>query len=215
MLGEVAKHGIPLDRIHVLPPFVVWPTPRNRERAETHRFVYAGALTRGKGLSVLLDAMARLGDEFTLDVYGRGPQGDALRAKCTELGLGSRVRFAGNVARDEVLEAIATAAGVVVPSIAPETFGLVGAEALATEVPVIATAVGGATEWLEDGVTGCAVQPGDPAALADAMQFVVIEADAAHAMARRGRKKLLSLCDEGTFSLQALQILAPVVWSAA
>ena len=56
------------------------------------------------------------------------------------------------------------------PSLWPEPFGLVGIEALAAGRPVVASATGGIGDWLEDGVGGLMVPPGDPGALARGTQ---------------------------------------------
>jgi type III pantothenate kinase len=62
---------------------------------------------------------------------------------------------------------------VVAPSIWQEPLALTVAEALASGVPVVATAVGGITEMVVDGVNGVIVPPGDAGALAQALQRVV------------------------------------------
>ncbi|MCQ6458653.1 glycosyltransferase family 4 protein, partial [Vibrio parahaemolyticus] len=73
------------------------------------------------------------------------------------------------VAPSEVASYYGRAQFVVMPSRMPEPFGLVGLEAMAAGVPVIASDVGGVREWLEDGRNGIAVPFGDAAAMAAAM----------------------------------------------
>jgi glycosyltransferase involved in cell wall biosynthesis len=71
------------------------------------------------------------------------------------------VEFLGWTSREDCVRLVDWSDVVVVPSLWPEPFGLIGIEALRRGVPVAAFAVGGIPEWLEDGKTG-ALAPGDP-----------------------------------------------------
>lgn len=81
---------------------------------------------------------------------------------------------------------------VVVPSRQPETFALVGLEAMAHAVPCVATAVGGVREWLREGKTGLLVPPNDPVAMATAIDRLVSDTDLSDAMARESREHYLA-----------------------
>jgi glycosyltransferase involved in cell wall biosynthesis len=85
-----------------------------------------------------------------------------------ELGVGDRVVFAGEM--DDPRPAYAAMDVLAMTSIQPEPFGGVVSEAMSVELPVIATALGGSLDQVVDGVTGLLVPPGDPAALADAIE---------------------------------------------
>jgi glycosyltransferase involved in cell wall biosynthesis len=134
-----------------------------------------------KGHADLLAAAALLGDRgrpCTLALAGEGPQRVALRHLAGRLGID--VRLLG--ARTDVDRLLARADVVVLPS---TTEGMSNAvmEAMAAGRPVVATAVGGTPELLAAG-RGVLVAPGDPRALADALDEVL--GDPAHA-ARLGR----------------------------
>ena len=76
---------------------------------------------------------------------------------------------------------------VVMPSLWPEPFGLVGLEANRRGVPVVAFATGGIPEWLHDGVNGC-LAPGDPPTadgLADALIRCIRSLESSDALIRR------------------------------
>lgn len=77
----------------------------------------------------------------------------------------------------------------VVPSTAPESFGLVAVEAMAARRPVIAARHGGVLDIVEDGVTGLLVTPGDAAALAAATARLADDADLRVRMGRAGRER--------------------------
>jgi glycosyltransferase involved in cell wall biosynthesis len=96
--------------------------------------------------------------------------------------------FLGALGPLEAQRLCARAWAVVAPSRSPETFGLVGPEAMRLGTPVVATRVGGTGEWLEDGVTGLAVPPNDPAALAAALLRLHQDPELARRLGDRARR---------------------------
>jgi glycosyltransferase involved in cell wall biosynthesis len=170
MAEHVVAHGFERERMHVLPLYArVPPAPPTPVEREEDLLLFAGALTTGKGLDVLLRAMARTAHPCRLAVVGQGRQEAELRALVDGLGLSGRVSFLGPLAPEALSTLYRRAACVVFPSRAPETFGLVGIEAMGHGTPVIASRVGGVDEWLTDGGTGLGVRPNDPVGLAAAI----------------------------------------------
>lgn len=168
MADHVAAHGFPRQHIRVIPPYAFPPDPRGSCAREDDLFLFVGQLVRGKGLDVLLDAFARVSRPSRLIIAGAGRQEDGFREMADTLGIGNRVAFAGRLTPDALNDVYRRALCVVFPTRA-ETFGLVGPEAMRYATPVIASRVGGVTEWLDDGVTGIAVAGNDPQSLAGAM----------------------------------------------
>ncbi len=126
---------------------------------------FAGRLTAQKALGDLLDALTGVPGAVLL-LLGDGPERDRLERRTRELGLADRVRFLGGGDRDEVLRLFAAADAAVLSS-AWENFPHTVVEALAVGTPVVATAVGGVPEIVQDGVNGLLVPAGDPTALGD------------------------------------------------
>lgn len=119
------------------------------------RLLFVGQLIRGKGVDTLLHAFAELRDKHSfLDICGEGKQREELEQLAHKLGVADRVIFHGKVALDALSDFYAASFAVVVPSRAPETFNLVGLEAMKHAKAVIAADVGGIREWLREGVTG-------------------------------------------------------------
>jgi D-inositol-3-phosphate glycosyltransferase len=81
---------------------------------------------------------------------------------------------------------------VAVPSIF-EPFGIVAVEAMVQARPVVASAVGGLTETVEDGVTGTLVPPNNPQRLAEALRVLVRSSATRQQMGRAGRQRALDL----------------------
>lgn len=184
---HLVDHGFDARRVHVAPLFARAPRALVVPRDVT-RLAFVGQLVRGKGVDLLLEAMTRIPDYARLTVVGSGAQELELRAMAERLGLASRVLFTGDqrgLDRDRI---VASAAALVVPSRSPETFGLSGLEALRYGTPVVASHVGGISEWLDDGESGLLVPPGDVARLADALRTLIEAPAYARALGDRGRE---------------------------
>lgn len=165
MKGRLVANGLPGDRIEVVPPEAGTggdATPVG----EAVDVLYVGQLIRGKGVQVLLEAMARLEQERTLDVVGTGNLEGRLKAQAEWLGLGGRVRWRGFA--DNARGWMAAARVVAVPSVWQEPYGLVAAEAVALGRPVVASDIGGLPEAC--GGKATLVPPGDAGALAAAIE---------------------------------------------
>lgn len=147
-----------------------------------------GRLTRQKGYEVLLAAAPRVLSRFPgarFVFVGGGELGDALAAQAQALGIAEHVTFAG-VHTD--IEAILPGFDLFVSSSLWEGLPTVILEAIASDVPVVATRVSGTVELIEDGATGTLVAPGDPGQLAEAIIANLTGSEPAHAMARRAKE---------------------------
>ena len=140
------------------------PTLNDPNRALVD-LLYVGQLIRGKGVQLLLQAMARMKTPRTLDIVGTGNMEPKLKALAADLGLGERVRFNGfqRCPQDWMRRANC----VVVPSFWQEPYGLVAAEAVALGRHVVAFAVGGLPEAC--GGKATLVPPGNIDALAEVL----------------------------------------------
>jgi glycosyltransferase involved in cell wall biosynthesis len=144
-----------------------------------------------KALDVLLRAFARIAPahpELRLLLVGDGPLRGQLEALARALALGERVEFLGPRGRKEVARLLRGCLVFVLPS-RSEPFGMVVAEALACGRPVVASAVGGIPEIVEDGRSGVLVAPDDPEALARAVSRLLDDAALREALAAAGRTR--------------------------
>lgn len=139
-------------------------------REDERLVVTASRLSAQKALPVMFEAVAGAGTPFVLALLGTGPQEEELRAAAAAHGIGDRVRWLGF--RTDVADYIA-AGDVFCLSSVWEGVPLAAQEAILLGVPVVATAVGGMPELVEDAVTGRLVPPRDPAALAAALRQVL------------------------------------------
>jgi len=168
MKGRLVANGIPAEKVEVRPP-VIRTGETGAEDVTSGRkidLLFAGQLIRGKGVQLLLAAMARMKTPRTLDIVGTGNMEPKLRALAAQLGIAGRVRFNGFQSNPQ--DWMRAAKCVVVPSFWQEPYGLVAAEAVALGRPVVAFAIGGLPEAC--GGKATLVPPGDIDALAKALE---------------------------------------------
>jgi alpha-maltose-1-phosphate synthase len=156
--------------------------------------VFVGRITRQKGLPVLLRAAAGLDPAAQLVLCAGQPDTPELAAEVTGLVEHLRATRSGVIwlpemlAKTEVIQILSHATVFVCPSLY-EPLGIVNLEAMACGAAVVASRVGGIPEVVADGETGLLVEPGDPAALADAINSLIADPARAAAMGALGRKR--------------------------
>jgi glycosyltransferase involved in cell wall biosynthesis len=175
-----------LPRRAIVPCFPTMAPKSASEHAASRRILFAGRVEHTKGVDVLIHAACDVDGEFV--ICGEGRELETLRRLAQRLGVQDRVRFTGWLGGDELAGELADAAVVVMPSLWPEPFGLVGIEALASGRPVVASATGGIVDWLEDGVCGLLVAPGDARDLARALSEILADPERQRAMGNAGKK---------------------------
>jgi D-inositol-3-phosphate glycosyltransferase len=129
-----------------------------------------------------------------LNPHGVGARDErpALEAQAVQLGLGTRIVFVGTLSHDAVYPFLAEADLVVMPS-RIESFGLVALEAAQMARPIVASAVDGLPEVIDDGQTGLLVPPDDPAALAQAIAALLDDPQRARALGAAARRRAETL----------------------
>jgi glycosyltransferase involved in cell wall biosynthesis len=152
-------------------------------------------LSPEKGVATLIEAAALLAKRrpaFRLHIAGGGTCMGDLAGMVERHAIGANVRLLGE--RPDVPALLGGASLFVLPSLT-EGVSLTLLEAMASGLPVVATAVGGTPEVVDDGRTGLLVPASDPAAMADAIERVLDEPDRAHAMGLAGRARVESHFD--------------------
>ncbi len=171
--NHVVYNGSPMDEVPLSLP------------ASGHRplrFGFIGALTPNKGVEWLIEQFQARGEDASLLIAGRGDAAYVNQLKSSADP--QRVHFVGYRKAAEFFSEIDVA---VVPSLSPESFGLVALEACAHHLPVIASRMGGLTEIVQDGINGLLCSPDQPASLGDAIQRLVRDPALRQCLASRAR----------------------------
>lgn len=138
----------------------------------THTLVFVGRLEKFKGVEYAIRAIPAVQTRFpdtTLTIVGDGSERANLEALVRELKLTSSVIFTGRLARTELPRVYADAMIMLMPSTGVEAFGLTGIEAMSIGRPVVASTIGGISDWLLHKETGFLVPPKDHTALSEAI----------------------------------------------
>lgn len=179
-LALTIYNGVDLTRFRWSPRASATETPAT--------ILVVAHLIREKGVDVLLRGFAKLEDaRARLVIAGDGPEQEALRALAGELGVAARIEFTG--LRDDVQRCLEQADVFVHPAIWAEAFGWTIAEAMASGCPVVASRTGGIPELIEDGESGLLVEPGDPGALAAALNRLLASPELRHRLAAGARRR--------------------------
>lgn len=164
-------------------------------------FLFAGRLSREKGVETLLRAVAST-SSVRLTVAGTGPVESELRSMAAPLE--GRVDFVGHLDRDELLGRVREARAVVLPSEWYENAPMSALESLASATPVIATSLGGLPEIVRNDETGRVVPPGDAGALGRALCELSEHPGRARRWGQRGREVV---AEEYTLDRQVSRML--------
>jgi alpha-1,6-mannosyltransferase len=167
-------------RLGLDPAFGPWARDEVDEPGE--HVLYAGRLSREKGVRELLEAAAAASDPWPLRLLGTGPAGDMLRDRARALGLAGRVTFAPFVSdRRQLAREYAKASCVVQPG-PHETFGLVSFEAAACGASVVTASCTPSAELIRGSVE--TFEAGDAADLLRAIERARRRNPGRHAAAR-------------------------------
>ena len=188
MRDELRMNGFPEDRIHVVPPAVHVPDEPPPPPPSGRLVLFVGQLIRGKGVDLLLQALARVREPWDLVLAGDGNARDRLQRLSSRLGLSDRVRFPGFLASGDLPAWYRQARIVAVPSRWPEPFGMVGLEAMHRGRPVAAFSVGGIPDWCLDGETGLLAPDRDVDGLADRIGQLLRDDGLAARLGARARR---------------------------
>ena len=173
-----------------------FPPRKNRARAagEPFRLISVGRLSAAKGFPVLIEALALLrarGRNVELTLVGEGPERATLETLIARHSLGNCVRLTGACNHDEVADYYAASDAFVLSSFL-EGVPVVLMEAMAMELPCVATWITGIPEIIESGVDGLLVPPASAGAIADAVERLEEDPERGRQLGVAARHKVLA-----------------------
>jgi len=168
-LASWLRDSMGLDNVVTVPNFARLPGPAARTPKTTETVLFAGRLSREKGVHILLEAMPSVLDarpSAVLEVAGDGPCRPDLERRSRRLGISHSVRFLGALSPPELHQALSGARMVVLPTLWMENCPVSVLEAMAHGRPVVATRIGGLPELVRHGETGFLFERGNHQKLA-------------------------------------------------
>ena len=200
--SQIMRASAPRDwaKVHVLPlgvdPQDFAPRPRpDRSADEPFRIVSVGRLAPAKAYHLLIAAVARLvekGRKVELTIVGDGPERQSLEDAISQWDLDDIVRLAGPCNHDHVIDFYARADAFALASFA-EGVPVVLMEAMAMEIPCVATWIAGVPELIRNGIDGLLVPPADPEAVADSLEKLIDDPALGPRLATSARRRVLDL----------------------
>ena len=175
--AKFVQAGLPAHKLVVKPNFVETPPQRSLQRSG---LLFAGRLSPEKGVDTLAKAASLMGAAADLSVLGSGPQQELLN------GIAG-VKLHGATPQPQVLQQMAAAVALVLPSICYESFPRTLVEAFACALPVLASRIGSLAELVVDGQTGLHFNPGDAKDLAEKMAWALAHPAEMAQMGQRAR----------------------------
>jgi glycogen synthase len=190
----LVSDGVEQNRLHLIPPGVkasLFEGPFEDPFADIRRprVLFVGRLARQKGVSTLVEAAGLLKDPSAQVLFvGDGPERKALEREAQRIGVGDRLHFVGFFAHDQLSAVFAHADLLVLPSLYEE-LGTVLLEAMQAALPIVASRTGGIPDVIEDGVNGLLVPPGDPEALARAIDRLLADRALAYRLSEGAQER--------------------------
>jgi glycosyltransferase involved in cell wall biosynthesis len=195
--GERVRH-----KVHVIhcgiDPAVFLPEPKPASAVPV-QIVCVGSLIEVKGHQYLIEACASLRDRgipFRCHLIGEGALRRQLETQISKFGLNHHIKLHGGLPRDKVAQMfrnadVAALTSVQTKSGKREGIPVVLMEAMACELPVVASDISGIPELVESGETGFLVPPRDSAAIAQALETLASNKEMRRLMGKAGRTKVL------------------------
>lgn len=197
--NQLMINGIPENKIEVLPLFAPLDLKPQPEIDNNHKsdILFMGRIIKSKGLREAIQALAKIDNNYNLVVCGDGPDLNVCRSMANDLGVIDRIKFVGWVDKKEKEMYLAGTKVVVFPSMGPESFGLVGLEAMYYQKPVVAFDAGGISQWLKNGENGYLVDRGDVDQMAEYLNKILVSKNLRNELGIKGKNIL-----DSEFSLE-------------
>ena len=171
-LGTWMRRSLEVDRVLHIPNFARPPSQTPVSPGNVNRLLFAGRLSREKGVDVLLRAMPSVvgaHPQVRVVVAGDGPERASLERLATSLGVGNAVEFTGSVSGENLEERYRRAGICLLPTLWMENCPVAVLEAMAHGRAVVATRIGGVPELVRAGETGLLIERGNHGDLASAL----------------------------------------------
>ncbi len=200
MRDELLKNGFDTRRIEIHAPVPRMGDPNLRSSfSDRNLIIYAGQIIRGKGVDVLLEALAMVKTKFECVILGDGNHKAYCEELSKKLGLADRVTFKGFIPQEELKNYYRECSVVALSSLWPEPIATIGLEVMRYALPVVAFDAGGIKDWLLDGENGYLVPWMDRATFAARVDQLLQNKPLARSLGEAGLKLVSERYDFDTY----------------
>lgn len=205
---ELVDYGLNINKIQITVNAVDDTVflPAYRFKANRKYVLYTGRISYGKGLAELIECAKKIcdsRDDIDFILAGDGPLLPELKKEVHNASLQERIRFLGRVSRKEIIELYRNATIFAFPSYYE---GLPGSllEAMACELPIVATEVMGNIDLIDHNINGILVPPKNPVALMDSIIELLEQTELCERLGKNAREKVIQLFTWNTVSNRIL-----------
>jgi len=188
MRQNLIKNGWDKNKISLLIPKQKIYDTISVSTKEQIVILYVGQLIKGKGVDLLLEALALVKHDYICNIVGSGNDLKLLKKMSDRLHIADKVNFIGWC--DDVHSQYQASDIVIIPSRWQEPFALVGLEAFAHGKAVIAFDVGGISQWLKHRVNGLLVRAGSIENMAKSIRLLIENSSLRNSLGQAGIKSL-------------------------
>lgn len=179
--------GFNKNKIEVIPYYTTLPNPDVLDvKRKIPNIVCVSRMEKEKGIDYFIKALSFIQIPCKVYIIGEGTQIPYLKKIANSISTNHEIIFTGWIDNNKLGYYYSNASLVVLPSIWPEPFGIVGIEAMAYQRPVVAFDVGGISEWLQNEETGFLVKSKDVKGLAEKIEFLLKRPDIAEKYGEKG-----------------------------
>jgi glycosyltransferase involved in cell wall biosynthesis len=214
MQRSLINQGYHEDRISVIPYFTEIPGSAVPDTG-SNTILFVGRISPEKGLAIFLESLPLVEQDFRLLIVGEGDPAylSALKNSVRLKKLEEKVEFAGWVGNSDIGSYLERSAFLVVPSIWPEPFGIVGIESMAHGRPAVAFEVGGIPDWLDDNHTGFLIERNNVHDLARRIDLLLRDRELRQNLGRTAYEQALSRFSKAMHLKKLIRVFTDVLSS--
>jgi len=189
MQEESIRNKIPVEKIFINPLYVREEIKGNKDKIRENLILYVGKLEEYKGIFAFIHALKLLLNlEWKAKIIGEGSLFEDIKIEIKKSKMETKVVLEKEISSEKLKKSYQKASVVVIPSLVPESFCLVGIEAMSFGIPIVAFDVGGIREWLKHGKNGFLVKRGDIKKLAYYIRLLLENKTLAQKLGEEGKR---------------------------
>lgn len=182
-------YGVKESKIQLIYNAFEGESKRKKHSERGYRIMSAGRLVPHKKMDLVVEAISKLPEKYTLDIFGEGPEEKLIEDKIRELDLEDRVKMRGSLPKTGVLKEMSEHDICVLYS-SYEGLPHIVLEAFSTQCPVIASNIPGTNEVAIDNETAILAEPENPVRLAEAIRNLAWDKKLRETISRKAYIKL-------------------------